>query len=56
MTGTETDGQYIIGFSLASLLVVPMVVWVADVFWRGVDEPVVKFARRVEERVVVAGG
>ncbi|KAK3956104.1 acyltransferase family-domain-containing protein [Pseudoneurospora amorphoporcata] len=52
VTGTETDGHYITGFLLASLAVVPLVVWVADVFWRGVDEPVVKFARRVEERVV----
>lgn len=53
VTGTETDRQYITGFVLASFLVVPLVVWVADIFWRGVDEPVVKFARRVEERVVV---
>ncbi|KAK1774158.1 acyltransferase family-domain-containing protein [Copromyces sp. CBS 386.78] len=52
VTGTETDGHYITGFLLASLVVVPLVVWVADVFWRGVDEPVVKFARRVEEKVV----
>ncbi|KAK3403468.1 acyltransferase family-domain-containing protein [Sordaria brevicollis] len=55
VTGTETDRQYITGFVLASFLVVPLVVWVADVFWRGVDEPVVKFARKVEERVVVVG-
>lgn len=53
VTGTETDRQYITGFVLASFLVVPLVVWVADIFWKGVDEPVVKFARRVEERVVV---
>ncbi|KAK3351036.1 acyltransferase family-domain-containing protein [Neurospora tetraspora] len=56
VTGTETDGQYVTGFVLASLVVVPLVVWVADVFWRGVDEPVVRLARRVEERVVVVGG
>lgn len=53
VTGTDTDGRYITGFLLASFLVIPLVVWVADIFWRGVDEPVVKFARRVEERVVV---
>ncbi|KAJ4407683.1 hypothetical protein N0V85_004330 [Neurospora sp. IMI 360204] len=55
VTGTETDGQYVTGFMLASLVVVPLVVWVADVFWRGVDEPVVSLAKRVEERVIVGG-
>ncbi|EAA32390.1 hypothetical protein GE21DRAFT_7439 [Neurospora crassa] len=56
VTGTETDEQYVTGFVLASLAVVPLVIWVADVFWRGVDEPVVRLARRLEERVVVGIG
>jgi peptidoglycan/LPS O-acetylase OafA/YrhL len=48
LTGTSTNSQYISGFVLGSLVVVPGTVWAADLFWRGVDAPVVKFARWVE--------
>ncbi|KAK3985004.1 acyltransferase family-domain-containing protein [Cladorrhinum sp. PSN332] len=48
VTGIETLRAYNAGFALASVFVVPIVIWVSDVFWRGVDAPVVKFAKRVE--------
>lgn len=53
VTGLEGDG-YVRGFVLATVFVVPCVVWVADVFWRAVDAPVVKFARWVEMKCVVS--
>ncbi|KAM7209176.1 Acyltransferase family domain containing protein [Naviculisporaceae sp. PSN 640] len=48
ITGVETDMAYVGGFVLASLAVVPLVIWVSDVFWRGVDEPVVRFGKWLE--------
>ncbi|KAK4195079.1 acyltransferase 3 [Triangularia verruculosa] len=48
ITGVETEGMYNLGFGLAALVIVPAVIWVSDVFWRGVDAPVVRFARWVE--------
>ncbi|KAK3301274.1 acyltransferase family-domain-containing protein [Chaetomium fimeti] len=47
LTGTE-GRQYEAGFALASLFVVPLVIWVSDVFWRAVDAPIVKFAKWLE--------
>ncbi|KAM7204096.1 Acyltransferase family domain containing protein [Rhypophila sp. PSN 637] len=54
ITGVETDTAYVAGFGLASLLVVPIVVWVSDVFWRAVDEPVVRFGKWLEGRCTVS--
>ncbi|KAK0745243.1 acyltransferase family-domain-containing protein [Apiosordaria backusii] len=48
VTGVETEGMYNLGFGLAAVVIVPAVIWVSDVFWRGVDAPVVRFARWVE--------
>jgi hypothetical protein len=39
---------YETAFLLAALVVVPATIWAADLFTRFVDEPVVRFARRVE--------
>ncbi|KAK0635642.1 acyltransferase family-domain-containing protein [Bombardia bombarda] len=47
ITGTE-GAAYNWGFVLAGVFVVPTVVWVADIFWRAVDAPVVRIARGVE--------
>ncbi|CAN8106255.1 unnamed protein product [Discula destructiva] len=52
MTGTEGP-WYVVGFGLAALGVVPCVVWAADVFWRAVDAPVVRFAKWLEGQCVV---
>lgn len=52
-TGRETLAQYELAFGLAAVIVIPCVIWGADVFWRWVDIPAVKLARRVEELVSV---
>ncbi|AEO62401.1 uncharacterized protein THITE_2106517 [Thermothielavioides terrestris NRRL 8126] len=49
LTGVE-GRAYAGGFFLASLFVVPVVIWAADVFWRAVDVPVVKFAKWLEAK------
>lgn len=48
ITGVETDTAYVGGFVLASVVVIPVMIWVSDVFWRGVDEPVVRFGKWLE--------
>ncbi|KAK4168887.1 acyltransferase family-domain-containing protein [Cladorrhinum sp. PSN259] len=48
VTGIETLRAYNTGFVLASVFVVPIVIWVSDIFWRAVDAPVVRFAKWVE--------
>lgn len=52
ITGVE-GVAYKLGFALASVFVLPLVVWAADVFWRMVDAPVVRFARWFEEKCSV---
>lgn len=44
ITGIE-GWRYNAGFALASVFVVPSVIWAADLFWRSVDAPVVRFAK-----------
>ena len=50
----ETTGvqgyNYNAGFFLGAAFAVPIVFWWADVFWRAVDIPTVKFARWVEQK------
>ncbi|KAH7303210.1 acyltransferase family-domain-containing protein [Stachybotrys elegans] len=52
ITGVE-GLQYNFGFMLGSLFVIPTVIWWADVFWRAVDIPSVKFAKWVESKLIV---
>jgi hypothetical protein len=40
-----------IGFLLGGLVVVPVTIVAADLFTRFVDEPIVRFARKIEMRV-----
>lgn len=49
VTGTE-GYWYNAGFVLGACLCIPTVVWWADVFWRAVDIPTVKFARWFESK------
>ncbi|KJZ79647.1 hypothetical protein HIM_01116 [Hirsutella minnesotensis 3608] len=49
ITGVEGD-WYTIGFALHACFCVPIVIWWADVFWRAVDIPSVKFAKWVESK------
>jgi hypothetical protein len=53
ITGSTTEGQYVLGFALSTLFVVPVVVWAADLFCRFVDEPVVRLAKWVESQCIV---
>ena len=55
ITGIETDAQYVHGFVLGSIFVVPMVVWAADVWWRLVDAPTVRFSKWLETKCSVSG-
>ncbi|OIW28905.1 acyltransferase [Coniochaeta ligniaria NRRL 30616] len=52
ITGVE-GVAYNWGFALASVFVLPLIVWAADVFWRVVDAPVVRFARWFEGKCSV---
>ncbi|KAI0394103.1 acyltransferase family-domain-containing protein [Xylariaceae sp. FL0594] len=53
VTGIDTEGAYKRGVVLAACINIPLVVWAADVFWRAVDVPTVKFAKWLESKVVV---
>lgn len=52
VTGTE-GRNYQFGFFLAAIFIIPAVVWAADIFWRAVDAPVVKFAKSLETKCIV---
>ena len=52
ITGTE-GAAYNWGFVLAAVFIIPIVVWVSDVFWRAVDAPVVRLSKWVEMRCCV---
>jgi peptidoglycan/LPS O-acetylase OafA/YrhL len=47
LTGVE-GSAYAWGFALAAVFIVPVVIWVSDVFWRAVDAPVVRLAKWLE--------
>ncbi|KAI1389980.1 acyltransferase [Hypoxylon trugodes] len=51
-TGTE-GCAYNWGAVLACMFNIPLVIWVADVFWRAVDAPTVKFAKGLEAWVSI---
>jgi peptidoglycan/LPS O-acetylase OafA/YrhL len=53
ITGYDSRSAYIFGFILGAIVNIPLVIWAADVFWRFVDTPSVKFARWVEKQLVV---
>lgn len=52
-TDVEYEDQYQAGFVLAACFIVPITIWIADVFWRFVDIPCVKFARWFENLCLV---
>ena len=54
VTGVE-GVAYSWGFALSTVFVLPLLVWAADVFWRLVDAPVVRFARWFECKCSVSG-
>lgn len=53
ITGTTTGFRYDLGFLLAFLVLAPFVVWAADLFWRFVDLPCIRFAKQFEKELSV---
>ncbi|KAL1297989.1 hypothetical protein AAFC00_006496 [Neodothiora populina] len=53
MIGTDTYLRKEVGFCIAAAIDIGTTVCVADVFWRAVDIPVVRFAKWFEERCIV---
>ncbi|KAI0179304.1 acyltransferase [Hypoxylon sp. FL1284] len=53
LTGTE-GYAYNSGMVLASLINIPLVIWAADVFWRAVDTPTVRFAKWLEAKLSIS--
>lgn len=53
LIGTDTILRKDIGFCIAAVIDIGTTVCVADVFWRAVDIPVVKFAKWFEEKCIV---
>lgn len=49
---TGVEGNRInYGFLLGYFMATPVIIWIADMFWRGVDTPSVKFAKRLEGKL-----
>jgi peptidoglycan/LPS O-acetylase OafA/YrhL len=53
ITGHKTEAQYVSGFVLSTVFVVPLVIWASDLFWRFIDAPTVRFARWLETKCIV---
>lgn len=53
-TGKETNFRFQLGFGLGLLVLSPLVVWVADTFWRMVQIPCAEFARWVEKKALMS--
>ncbi|KAL4725199.1 hypothetical protein ACLX1H_007345 [Fusarium chlamydosporum] len=51
VTGIEGH-RFTAGFVLSSFLVIPTIFWWADIFWRAVDIPTVKFAKWWENKLI----
>lgn len=52
LVGVHTATQRTVAWALGLAIIMPIVVWVADVFWRLVDIPMIKLARTIEMKVV----
>jgi hypothetical protein len=48
-TGTQTMLRKELGFGVAFVVITGITVWIADVFWRTVDERCVSLAKRIEK-------
>lgn len=55
-TRVDPKSGYASGWVLGSVFILPIVMWVADVFWRAVDMPSVRFARWLEATLVSHSG
>lgn len=52
MVGIDTAMQRTVCWAMGMLLLGPIVIWVADLFWRLVDIPMVRMARTIETKVL----
>lgn len=48
LVGGESPMQRTVAWFMGLFILAPMVIWVADVFWRAVDNPVVALGRKLE--------
>ncbi|KAI9698871.1 MAG: hypothetical protein M1820_007378 [Bogoriella megaspora] len=53
ITGSDTEAQYKAGFLISTVLIIPCLLWAADLFWRAFDIPCVRFARWIETQCTV---
>ncbi|KAI0514736.1 acyltransferase family-domain-containing protein [Xylaria bambusicola] len=53
ITGREETWRYVLGFATAYIVFIALIVWLADVFCRAIDEPCVRLARRIELAVLI---
>ncbi|KIX97944.1 uncharacterized protein Z520_06022 [Fonsecaea multimorphosa CBS 102226] len=51
---TVTRGQKEVGFLLALMITTPLMLWASDLFWRLVDLPSIRFAKRLEKQLIVS--
>lgn len=51
--GKEGFWPYTMSFVVSTVLYFPFIIWVSDMFWRGVDIPSTKFARWLEKKCSV---
>lgn len=51
ITGRETEFQWCLGAFIGWIICLPISLWLADIFWRAVDIPSVKFARQLESKL-----
>lgn len=54
--GKDSDFQYVLGFFIGWAMCLPLSIWLGDIYWRAVDIPSVKFARWLEDMVLVRTG
>ena len=52
--GLNTEPAKAFGWSVGAAVTIVVTIWVADIFMRAVDIPVVKFAKRFEEKCTVS--
>lgn len=52
MVGVHTATQRTVAWFLGLVMLAPIVIWVADVFWRLVDIPMIRLARDIETKVL----
>ncbi|KAI0974022.1 acyltransferase family-domain-containing protein [Xylaria arbuscula] len=53
VTGIEGSAAFKSGVALAAIINIPLVIWAADIFWRAVDIPSVRFAKWLEAKLSV---